>query len=36
MKTCPKCKIEKSLDQFSKKKESKDGLSWQCKSYLKL
>lgn len=32
MKICKSCKIEKSLDQFYKKKGSKDGLFYVCKA----
>lgn len=31
MKTCTKCKLEKSLDQFSKQSTLSDGLKKQCK-----
>lgn len=31
MKTCKKCKTEKSVSEFSKKSASKDGLQYQCK-----
>ena len=31
MKTCSKCKIEKSLTSFSKRKAAKDGLMGYCK-----
>lgn len=31
MKICTKCKDEKSLDQFTKNKRSKDGFHWWCK-----
>ena len=29
-KRCTKCGLEKSLEEFCKKKKSKDGLSWHC------
>ena len=35
MKKCTKCKIEKELTEFNKKKEAKDGLIGYCKSCLK-
>lgn len=31
MKICCRCKIEKSVDQFSKDKSAKDGLDFKCK-----
>ena len=31
MKTCKKCKSEKTLDSFHKEKKLKDGHSWSCK-----
>ena len=31
MKTCTKCKVDKELVEFSKSKNSKDGLSYNCK-----
>lgn len=31
MKECKKCKLPKSLDDFPKKKDSKDGKHWLCK-----
>ena len=30
-KICPKCKIEKTKNDFYTSKSSKDGLRWQCK-----
>ena len=35
MKTCSKCKIEKSIELFSKDKYRKDGLKPECKSCIK-
>jgi len=35
MKTCSKCKIEKSVEEFHKQKASKDGLYYQCKECAK-
>lgn len=35
MKKCTKCNIEKKLEEFSKCKAAKDGLSCQCKSCVK-
>ena len=32
MKKCPKCKIEKFLNQFSKDKKTKDGYQYNCKA----
>lgn len=32
MKTCSRCKIEKSLDQFNKDSSRKDGLTFHCKT----
>jgi hypothetical protein len=32
MKTCIKCKVEKELSEFAKKKDTKDGLRYNCKS----
>ena len=34
MKLCNKCGIEKNLDNFSKNKQSKDGLDYKCKECL--
>lgn len=31
MKICGKCKLAKSKDEFVKNKNTKDGLSWDCK-----
>ena len=31
MKVCSKCKIEKDIDQYNKKRGNKDGLSYYCK-----
>lgn len=31
LKTCPKCKISKSLDRYHKNKSSRDGLQYHCK-----
>src|ERR1017187_684586 len=31
MKTCTQCKIEKSLDKFGNRKDSKDGKKYYCK-----
>lgn len=31
MKVCSKCKIEKELEQYNKKRNNKDGLSYYCK-----
>lgn len=36
MKTCGKCKIEKSSDGFSQKKSAKDGLQAECKDCRRL
>jgi len=36
MKTCSKCKIEKSVEEFSKQSASKDGLYPHCKSCRKI
>lgn len=30
-KTCKKCGIVKSLDEFHRHRDSKDGVRWQCK-----
>tara|TARA_R110000737_G_scaffold351922_1_gene395743 strand:+ start:35 stop:721 length:687 start_codon:yes stop_codon:yes gene_type:complete len=35
MKECTKCKEQKDLSEFSKKKKSKDGLQYACKSCIK-
>jgi len=35
MKHCPRCKSMKELNQFSKNKNRKDGLEWQCKDCVK-
>lgn len=35
MKTCTKCKIEKSLDNFHKDKLTNDGLGYKCKNCVK-
>lgn len=32
MRICTSCKIEKDVDQFSERKESKDGLNRRCKT----
>ena len=32
MKRCPKCKIEKSKSEFSKRSRNRDGLRYQCKN----
>ena len=32
MKTCSKCRVEKSLSEFTKRKDCKDGYAGQCKS----
>jgi len=31
MKTCPKCKVEKPVEEFSKNRSTKDGLQHYCK-----
>ena len=31
MKTCPKCKVKRTLDNFTKNKSTKDGLSSWCR-----
>lgn len=36
IKVCSKCKIEKPLTEFHKKKDSKDGYSYYCKSCKKI
>jgi len=36
MKTCPKCKVEKSIDSFSKNSNLKDGLNCWCRACIKL
>lgn len=36
MKTCTLCKIEKPLEEFSKRKDQKDGLHFYCRPCLKL
>lgn len=36
MKLCTKCKIEKELSEFNKNKNTKDGLSYYCKSCRKI
>lgn len=36
VKVCPKCGVEKPLDDFYKQKRSKDGLSYMCKECNKL
>ena len=35
MKTCSRCKLEKELSEFSKRKRSKDGYQYECKSCAK-
>ena len=35
MKLCTKCKTEKELSEYSKKKSSKDGLQYECKACVK-
>ena len=35
MKTCIKCEIEKDLSEFTKNKQSKDGLNVYCKECVK-
>ena len=32
MKNCTKCNKQKSLDEFYRSKQSKDGRRWQCKA----
>lgn len=36
LKTCTKCKVEKSITEFSKAKYTKDGLQYKCKACAKL